>query len=148
MVGFSDPVTYRGTSKAVTLILRRESKFLKVKSLYLIHSARPCKNYVSKCSQFPPELINSTFFSSLHTKQKKIVRKPPYTWLYARYALRRMHIHVIKRKRRLKALAPLLLCYSCAHHSIGLGILSEVSTGNTLLQCGFEVTCWPSERKY
>ena len=72
----------------------------------------------------------------------------PETWainrLYARCALRRMRMHVIKRERRLKAQAPLLLCYSRAHHSIvdlfGLGILSEVSTGNTLLQCGFEVT--------
>ena len=34
---------------AVTLILRRESK---VKSLHSIHSARRCKNYVPKCSQF------------------------------------------------------------------------------------------------
>ena len=44
--------------RAVTLILRRESKFLKVKSLHSIHSACWCKNYVPKCSQFPPELIN------------------------------------------------------------------------------------------
>ena len=44
--------------RAVTLILRRESKFLKVKFLHSIHSARRCKNYVPKCSQFPPELIN------------------------------------------------------------------------------------------
>ena len=43
--------------RAVTLILRCESKFLKVKSLHSIHSAHRCKNYVPKCSQFPPELI-------------------------------------------------------------------------------------------
>ena len=38
--------------------------------------------------------------------------------LYARSALRRMRVHIIKRERRLKALAPLLLCYRRAHHSI------------------------------
>jgi hypothetical protein len=37
---------------AITLILRRESKFLKVK----FHSACLCKNYVPKCSQIPHEL--------------------------------------------------------------------------------------------
>lgn len=37
---------------------------------------------------------------------------------YARCALRRMHVHVIKRERRFKAQAPLLLCHSRAHHSI------------------------------
>ena len=50
--------TYGKLQSAVTLILRCESKFLKVKSLHSIHSARRCKNYVPKCSQFPPELIN------------------------------------------------------------------------------------------
>ena len=38
--------------------------------------------------------------------------------LYARCALRRMRVHVLKRERRLKAQAPLLLCYSRAHHTI------------------------------
>ena len=39
--------------------------------------------------------------------------------LYARYTLRHMRVHVIKREIRLKALALLLLlCYSRAHHSI------------------------------
>ena len=38
--------------------------------------------------------------------------------LYARYALRRMHVHVIKRKIRLRVLTLLLLCYNRAHHSI------------------------------
>ena len=73
------------------------------------------------------------------------VQKSMNTRLYARYALRRMRVYVIKREIRLKALALLLLCYSRTHHSIvdsfGLGILSEVSTGNTLLQFGFEVAC-------
>ena len=35
----------------ITLILRCESKFSKVKSLISIHSACPCKNYLLKCSQ-------------------------------------------------------------------------------------------------
>ena len=50
--------------RAITLILRRESKFPKVKSLVLAHSACPCKNYLPKCSQTPQTLINhlKTFF--------------------------------------------------------------------------------------
>ena len=42
----------------------------------------------------------------------------PINRLYARYALRHMRVHVIKREIRLKALALLLLCYSRAHNSI------------------------------
>ena len=38
--------------RAVTLILRRESKFSHVKSRVLTHSACRCKNYLPKCSQF------------------------------------------------------------------------------------------------
>ena len=38
--------------RAVTLILRRESKFSHVKSHVLTHSACRCKNYLPKCSQF------------------------------------------------------------------------------------------------
>ena len=38
--------------RAVTLILRRESKFSHVKSRILTHSACRCKNYLPKCSQF------------------------------------------------------------------------------------------------
>ena len=52
--------------RAVTLILRRESKFFQVKSLVLTHSAFPCKNDPSKCSQPPHELdylFNILFFS-------------------------------------------------------------------------------------
>ena len=49
--------------RAVTLILRCESKFLKVKYLHLIHSARWYKNYVPKCSQLPPELIKVILLS-------------------------------------------------------------------------------------
>ena len=44
--------------------LRHESKFRKVKSLHLIHSARLCKNCVPKYSHFPSEFINKTFFLS------------------------------------------------------------------------------------
>ena len=43
--------------RAITLILRRESKFFQVKSLVSTHSACPCKNYPPKCSQTPHELI-------------------------------------------------------------------------------------------
>ena len=42
--------------RAVTLILRCELKFSKVKSLASIHSACPCKNYLLKCSQSPQTL--------------------------------------------------------------------------------------------
>ena len=41
--------------RAITLILRCESKFFQVKSLVLTHSACPCKNY-PKCSLTPHEL--------------------------------------------------------------------------------------------
>ena len=50
-----------------------------------------------------------------------------------RLPLRRMHVHVIKRERRLKAQAPLLLCYSRAHHSIHSQKLGSVSISNTVL---------------
>ena len=43
--------------RAITLILRRESKVFQVKSLVLTHSACPCKNFLPKCSQTPRELI-------------------------------------------------------------------------------------------
>ena len=69
--------------RAVTLILRRESKFPKVKSLVSTHSACSCKNYLPKCSPTPQTLINyiNSFFSSysVHTKQKKLSRKPHNT---------------------------------------------------------------------
>ena len=42
--------------RAITLILRRESKFPRIKSLVSTHSACPCKNYPPKCSQIPHEL--------------------------------------------------------------------------------------------
>ena len=48
--------------RAVTLILRYESKFPKVKSLISTHSACPCKNYLPRCSQTPRELIYFVFF--------------------------------------------------------------------------------------
>ena len=61
--------------RAVILILRRESKFPKVKSLVLTHSACPCKNYLPKYSPTPQTLINyinSFFFSRrLHTLSRK-----------------------------------------------------------------------------
>ena len=63
--------------------------------------------------------------------------------LYVIDASRHTGVYALNRDRRLKALAPLLLCYSRAHHPIvdqfGLGILCVVSTGNTLLQSGFKV---------
>ena len=39
--------------RAVTVILRRESKFPRIKSLVSTHSACLCKNYPPKCSQPP-----------------------------------------------------------------------------------------------
>ena len=42
--------------RAITLILRCESKFFQVKSLVSTHSACPCKNYPPKCSLTPHEL--------------------------------------------------------------------------------------------
>ena len=48
--------------RAVTLMLRCESKFPKVKSLVLIHSACPYKNYAPRCSQHPCELFFYIFF--------------------------------------------------------------------------------------
>ena len=48
--------------RAITLILRHESKFPKVKSLVSTHSACPCKKYLPRCSQFPHELLYFVFF--------------------------------------------------------------------------------------
>ena len=58
--------TYGKLQRAVTLFLRRESKFFQVKSLVSTHSARPCKNYVPRCSQIPHELhyLSFVFFST------------------------------------------------------------------------------------
>ena len=42
--------------RAVTLIVRCESKICPVKSLVSTHSACPCKNYLPKYSQTPHEL--------------------------------------------------------------------------------------------
>ena len=42
--------------RAITLIVRCESKICPVKSLVLTHSACSCKNYPPKCSQSPHEL--------------------------------------------------------------------------------------------
>ena len=42
--------------RAITLIVRCESKFPAIKILVLTHSACPCKNYPPKCSQSPHEL--------------------------------------------------------------------------------------------
>ena len=60
--------------RAVTLIVRCESKICPVKSLVSTHSACPCKNYPAKCSQTPHELdyliiylfnyLNLSFFST------------------------------------------------------------------------------------
>jgi hypothetical protein len=47
---------------AITLILRRESKFLKVRSLVSTHSACPCKNYAPSAPNSPRELILLFFY--------------------------------------------------------------------------------------
>ena len=61
--------------RAITLILRHESKSPCIKSLVSTPSACPCKNYPPKCSQIPHELdylFKFAFFqASVHTKQKK-----------------------------------------------------------------------------
>ena len=49
-------------SRAVTLILRCESKFPKVKSLVSTHSACPCKNCLPKGSQTLINYLNLFFF--------------------------------------------------------------------------------------
>ena len=56
---------------AVTLILRCESKFPKVKSLVSTHSACLYKNYLPRCSQIPHELIYFVFSRGPHTEQEK-----------------------------------------------------------------------------
>ena len=65
--------------------------------------------------------------------------------LHARSALRIAHAMRPNRERLLKDRHYYYCATSRTHHSIvdylRLGILSEVSTGNNLLQCGFEVTC-------
>ena len=48
--------------RAITLILRRESKICPVKSLVSTHSACPCKKYLPRCCQFPHELLYFLFF--------------------------------------------------------------------------------------
>ena len=48
--------------RAVTLMLRHESKFPKIKSLVSTHSACPYKNYAPRCSQPPCELFFYIFF--------------------------------------------------------------------------------------
>ena len=46
--------TYGKLQRAVTLFLRRESKFFQVKSLISAHSACPCKNYPPQVFPTPP----------------------------------------------------------------------------------------------
>ena len=55
---------------AITLILRHESKFSKVKSLVSTHSACPCKNYGPRCSQSPCELFFYIFSTQCITSQR------------------------------------------------------------------------------
>ena len=50
--------TYGSFKRAITLILRCESKFLKVKSIVSTHSGCPCKNYT------PKVLPNINYFST------------------------------------------------------------------------------------
>ena len=61
--------------RAVTLILRCESKFSHVKSRVLTHSACWYKNYLPKCSQFPQTFFAQEIFfffqGDQNTKQKK-----------------------------------------------------------------------------
>ena len=56
--------------RAVTLILRRQSKFSHVKSRVSTHSACPYKNYLPKCSQSLQTLFTaqkSFFFQANYT---------------------------------------------------------------------------------
>ena len=61
MYGFPEQ-TYGKLQSAITLILRCESKFPKVKSLVSTHSACPCEYYALWCSQSPRELFFYIFF--------------------------------------------------------------------------------------
>ena len=61
--------------RAVTLILRRESKFPKVKSLVLTHSACPCKNYLPKYSPTPQTLINYINFFFFQAKPQPKIKE-------------------------------------------------------------------------
>ena len=76
-----------------------------------------------------------------HVRGLQPIGMTPFNRLYAIDASRSTRVAPSNRDRRLKAHAPLLLCYSRAYHSIvdlyGLGILPVVSTGNTLLISGF-----------
>ena len=65
--------------RAVTLILRCESKFRPVKPITLTHSACPCKNYVPKCSQIPHELDYKSFFVFFYLVVNYLVFNLPAT---------------------------------------------------------------------
>ena len=91
--------------RAVTLILRCQSKFSHVKSHVSTHSACPYKNYLPKCSQSLQTLFTakkSFFFYLVCNKatrtlsRKKNVRKPPHSWagcLVEPYNASRQPIH-------------------------------------------------------
>ena len=71
--------------RAVTLIVRCESKICPVKSLVSTHSACPCKNYPPKCSQIPHELdylFKFAFFKLPCTLSRKKTVAHKYTYLH------------------------------------------------------------------
>ena len=64
--------------RAVTLIVRCESKICPVKSLISTHSACPCKNYPPKYSQTPHELdylFKFAFFFLVCNKSLRLIVK-------------------------------------------------------------------------
>ena len=83
--------------RAVTLIVRCESKICPVKSLISTHSACPCKNYLPKYSQIPRLFnylmiyINLFFFQGDHTLSRKIM--PKNGCIVAPYNASRQPIH-------------------------------------------------------
>ena len=60
--------------RAVTLILRRESKFSHVKSRISTHSACRYKNYLPKCSQFPQTFYTQEIFFFFYLVFSKSLR--------------------------------------------------------------------------
>ena len=69
--------------RAITLIVRCESKICLIKSLVSTHSACPCKNYPPQCSQTPHELdylFKFAFFKETRTLSRK---NCPKTTIYS-----------------------------------------------------------------
>ena len=128
---------------AVAWILRRKSKFPKVKSLVLTHSACTCKNYVPKCFQTPCESIFFLHEGADTLSIKKNIRK---TYI--------VHLHCIVEPYNASRL-PILqfwlyrvkLVMSCLYACVGgkhckcMASLYE-HMGKTSKGCNFNFKAW------